>query len=83
MLRSCMMADSRPPIARNLRYAQAQKGGAWRELAQALGVGERLVAYWRKDNEADPSWGNILRLSEYYGVPPEFFYADNPESRGH
>ena len=72
----------KPPIARNLRYAQSRKGGTWRDVAKALDVGERLVAYWRKDEDVDPSWANILRLSEYYGVPPEWWYADHAESRG-
>jgi transcriptional regulator with XRE-family HTH domain len=71
----------KPPIARNLRYAQSRKGGTWQTLAQTLGVSERLVASWRKDTETDPSWGNILRLSAYYDVPPEWWYADHVESR--
>lgn len=78
-----MMPETpKPPIARNLRYAQARKGGTWQQLAQTLGVSERLVASWRNDRETDPSWANILRLSDHYGVPPEWWYADHPESRG-
>jgi transcriptional regulator with XRE-family HTH domain len=72
-----------PPVARNLRYLQQQRGEPWQALARALNVSERLVSGWKTDGSTVPSWPNICKLAEHYAVTdPGWFYLDHEESRG-
>lgn len=72
-----------PPVARNLRYLQQQRGGTWQALARALEVSERLITSWKLDDGHVPSWPNVCKLAEHYGVEdPGWFYLDNEETRG-
>jgi transcriptional regulator with XRE-family HTH domain len=72
----------RPPVARNLRYLRDRDGLTQRAIADAIGVKERQIAEWVKDDGTYlPSWGNVLKLADLFKVPAEFFYRDNRESR--
>lgn len=70
--------DPRPPVADNLRKAQAASFLSNRELAQRLGVSERLLGKWRS-GEITPSWANLVALAKVLERDPAWFYAEHPE----
>lgn len=65
----------KPPVAANLRTLKDARGVTWREIAQALGAGERLVNGWASEEESDPSWFNVCRLAKFFNVEPWLFYV--------
>lgn len=68
--------DVRPPVAENVRAAQAAALISNRELAQRIGVSERLLGKWRS-GDITPSWTNIVALGEVLDRDPAWFYADH------
>lgn len=73
-----MSNNTKSPVARNLRLLKDERGVTVREIAVAVGVGERLVQAWLSENGTDPSWPNVLKLAEFLGVPQEWFFMDAP-----
>lgn len=71
-----MSNTPRPPIARNLRLLKEQRGMTWTEIARRLEVGERLVTAWANETATDPSWPNVVKLAELFGVKPHDLYND-------
>lgn len=68
----------KPPVAENLRSAQAGALLSNRELAQALEITERLLGKWRS-GEGIPSWPNLVRLGKALDRDPAWFYVDHSE----
>lgn len=78
-----MTTNPFPPVARNLRYLQHRSGDTWQALARALDVGERLITAWKTDGKTVPSWPNIVKLAEHYGLPdPGWFYLEHEAFAG-
>lgn len=73
-----MSSNAKPPITRNLRRLKDERSVTVREIAVAVEVGERLVQAWLSEEGTDPSWPNIVALADYFRVPPEFFFTENP-----
>lgn len=70
-----MMSDPlRSPVTQNLRLLKEHRGVTWTAVARGVDRGERLVAGWASEDEGDPSWPNLCRLAEFFGVQPCFFY---------
>jgi transcriptional regulator with XRE-family HTH domain len=69
-----MTVTTKPPVAANLRSLKERKGVTWQAIARELDVGERLVSAWARDDESVPSWWNVCRLAEFFGVEPALFY---------
>lgn len=69
-----MTPSTKPPIARNLRLLKEHRGMTWAEIARQMEVGERLVNAWASDTDTDPSWPNVVKLAELFGVQPHDFY---------
>lgn len=68
--------EPRPPVAANLRMAQAAAYMSNRELAHAVGVSERLLGKWRAGT-ITPSWPKLVALGEKLGRDPAWFYAEH------
>lgn len=68
----------KPPIAANLRSAQAAAGLTNREVAVALQTTERLLAKWRS-GEGAPSWPYLVQLAELLNREPSWFYDEHPD----
>jgi transcriptional regulator with XRE-family HTH domain len=68
--------EVKPPVAENLRVAQAAAFLSNRELAHAVGVSERLLGKWRSGT-ITPSWPKLTALGEVLGREPSWFYADH------
>jgi transcriptional regulator with XRE-family HTH domain len=68
--------ESRPPVAENLRVAQAAAFLSNRELAHAVGVSERLLGKWR-NGTVTPSWPKLTALGDALGREPSWFYAEH------
>lgn len=73
-----MSINVKPPVAVNLRILKdARRGVTWQAIAQSLGVSERLVNAWASEEDNDPSWFNICRLAEFFGVEPCLLYMNS------
>jgi transcriptional regulator with XRE-family HTH domain len=80
--------QEKPPIASNLRALKERAGVPWREIAAAIGTGERQVHEWaRPDGAFTASWPNVVKLAEFFseklGVdiePGEFYLQPDEES---
>lgn len=65
-----------PPVAANLRMAQAAAYLSNRELAHAIGVSERLLGKWRSGS-ITPSWPKLVALGDALGREASWFYAEH------
>lgn len=68
--------EPRPPVAANLRRAQAAAYLSNRELAHAVGVSERLLGKWR-NGTITPSWPKLVALGEALNRDASWFYAEH------
>lgn len=72
--------EPRPPVAANLRMAQAAAYLSNRELAHTVGVSERLLGKWR-NGTITPSWPKLVALGEALGREAAWFYAEHEPER--
>jgi transcriptional regulator with XRE-family HTH domain len=73
--RTKVQTNPAPPIAANLRAAQAAKGITNDDLAREVGVGLRLLQKWRA-GDVEPRYGNALKLAAVLDISVADLYAD-------
>lgn len=69
-----------PPVAANLRDAQAHAGLTTAQLAAKLEIQERQITRWRNATTT-PTWPWIVALADALGIEdPGWFYVDHSDA---
>jgi hypothetical protein len=49
------------------------------QVARTVDVPERIVRRWRKADDSNPSWPNLVKFAELCGRDPAWFYVDHEQ----
>jgi transcriptional regulator with XRE-family HTH domain len=74
-------AKPRAPLGERIAAARLEAGLTQQQLADKLGVSQRVVTYWERE-AAGLRADQLAKLAEALGVSADFFLGREPKKRG-
>jgi transcriptional regulator with XRE-family HTH domain len=74
-------SQQRPPLGEKIASARLQAGLTQIQLAEKLGVSQRVVTYWERE-ATGLNFEQLAALSETLDVPPDYFLGKTKKKTG-